>query len=367
VKHLARFTVGFLLLGFSLMPTSAAFNSIYVFGDGICTTTNNPSPGPLYYGKRYSNGRVWIEVLAQRQGLVYDANKNWSYFGQNSGNLVTNVSRFLAPTDATNDLFIVWANDADFVGFLGMFYPPYTSNNIPQWINAMNVSLTNHFVAITNLYAKGVRTLIMPTAVDLMETPYYANSAASDRSFVRQRIIAYNNAFTNTLSQAQALCPGLAIFVPNLFSLLDNVLTNAAAYGLTNALYNQGQGNVSIDAIDASFIVAATNGPGTNFIFWDNLDPTAALHEVLADVVQQMISPAQFSGIGQTNGTNRLAVVNMPLGLNGFVEGSTNLMLTNWTSVQSFSSTNVTQTIFVPPAGALQFYRLRFPYAWSWP
>ena len=30
----------------------------------------------------------------------------------------------------------------------------------------MNLSLTNHFVAITNLYAKGARTLIMPNAVD---------------------------------------------------------------------------------------------------------------------------------------------------------------------------------------------------------
>ena len=56
---------------------------------------------------------------------------------------------------------------------------PYTSNNIAIWTNAINQSISNHFAAITNLYAKGVRTLIMPDAVDITEIPYYsANSVA---------------------------------------------------------------------------------------------------------------------------------------------------------------------------------------------
>ena len=232
----------------------------------------------------------------------------------------------------------------------------------------MNVSLTNHFVAITNLYAKGVRTLIMPNAVDLMEIPEFDNTASTNLIFVRQRIIDYNSAFTNTLNQAKAQCPGLTIYVPDVFSILDNVLTNAAAYGLTNMLYNQGEGNVSIDAINYYPILdlkAATNGLGTNFIFWDNLDPTAQMHEVLADVVQQMISPVQFSGVGLVNGTNQLDMVNVPVGRNGFVNGSTDLV--NWASMTNLNSTNVTETIFVPVSGPVQFYRLSFPFAWSWP
>jgi hypothetical protein len=61
-------------------------------------------------------------------------------------------------------------------------------------------------------------------------------------------------------------------------------------------------------------------------------------------------------------------VANVPIGLNGFVEGCTNLVLTNWTTKASFNSTNVTQTVFVPASGSPQlFYRLQFPYAWSWP
>jgi phospholipase/lecithinase/hemolysin len=353
-----------LLLGSVIFSTASAFTSLYVFGDGVCTTTNNPNPGSQYYGKRYSNGRVWIEVLAQRQGLNYDSNKNWSYFGQDSFNLVTNVSHFVAPPDATNDLFVVWANDADFVEDLGIgtLGPPYTTNGLSTWTNLLNLSLTNHFKAVTNLYAKGVRTLILPNAVDLMEIPEYDQEGLTNSTFIRQRIIAYNSQFTNMLNQARALCPGLTICVPDIFSLLDNVLTNAAYYGLTNALAS-GQ---PIDAIEG-LANAATNGPGTNYIFWDEFDPTAKMHEVIADYVQQLLSPVQVSQLTAFTGSNLVSIANVPVGLSGFVDGLTNLAATNWATVKSFSSTNVSQSVFVPATGAAEFYQLRFPYAWSWP
>ncbi len=370
MKRLRFINWAFLLFGAVVVSTASAYNSLYVFGDGICTTTNNPNTGPDYYGNRFCNGRVWIEVLAQRQGLTYDANKNWSYFGQFSSKLTNNVSNFVAPADATNALFVVWANDADFIGFLGQFNPPYTAADIPTWNTAMNVSLTNHFIAITNLYTKGVRALIMPNTVDIMKVPQYNNQASSDRSFVRQRIIDYNSSFTNTLNQARALCPGLKIFVPDVFKLLDNVLTNASAYGLTNALDNSGQGSGNYGALDYYFnlgLTANTNGLGTNFIFWDYLNPTAKMQEVLADTVQQVISPTRISQVVPVSGGLRADVLNLPIGLNGFVYGRTNLTQTNWVNLQPITSTNVNQTVIVPTGGTQQFYQLRFPFTWSWP
>ena len=365
MKRFRLITWAFLLFGAIFVSIASAYNSLYVFGDGICTTTNNPNTGTDYYGNRFCNGRVWIEVLAQRQGLTYDANKNWSYFGQYSTELTNNVRNFSAPADATNALFIVWANDADFIGFLGQFNPPYNTGDIPDWTNAMNVSLTNHFIAITNLYAKGVRTLVMPNAVDVTAVPQYNNMGAANRNFVLQRIVAYNSSFTNVVNQAKALCPGLKIFVPDVFKLLNNVLTNAGAYGLTNAL----QGNVSSGALDYYFnlsLTATTNGLGTNFIFWDFLNPTAKMQEVLADTVQQVISPTRISQVFPVSNGLRVDVLNIPVGLNGFVYGRTNLTQTNWVSLQTIASTNVNQTVIIP-TGPQQFFQLRFPFAWSWP
>jgi len=233
----------------------------------------------------------------------------------------------------------------------------------------------------------------MPNVVDISTIPKFNTDA--NTAFIHQECIDYNVAFSNTLNRIRASCPNLTLYTPDFFTLLTNLLAHPANYGVTNAL---GDG-LSIDAVDAvnyGFPSAATNGFGTNYIFWDPQDPTAMVHAWMANLTQQLISPAQISQLMAFNGSNQLVVVNMPVGLNGFVDGCTNLSSGNWTTNASFSSTNTTQSIFVltsgasqnaqsfspnggptwPPGGGgwtnivdvtLQLYRLRFPYSWTWP
>jgi phospholipase/lecithinase/hemolysin len=396
MKALLQPVMAFLLFGLAVLPANAAFKSLYVFGDALSATADGT--GSLYYAGRDSNGRVWVEVLAQRQGLIFDNAKNNSYYDHNSAITVTDVKKFTAPADVANDLFIVWVCNAD------TFDAAQVPDNSAQWQVAINQAQTNHFQIITNLYAKGVRTLILPNAVDISKIPAF-NAGITLTNVEHAGCVAYNAAFSNTIKQARALCPGLKIYTPDFFTLMNNVLTNAASYGLTNALVS----GYSIDALHANsaapklFPPAATNGFGTNFIFWDPQDPTAKFHAVIADVVQQSISPVQIGGIVAFKGSNRLDVVNVPVGLNGFVEGCTNLAAANWTSLTNITSASTALSVFVPtpptltntvvsptysqtggkvssadqtglpePGGAvvvtaLEFYRLHFPYAWNWP
>jgi phospholipase/lecithinase/hemolysin len=149
-----------------------------------------------------------------------------------------------------------------------------------------------------------------------------------------------------------------------MFSLLDDILAHPANYGVTNVLY-QGQ---SIDAMhDLTLTDASLNGPGASYIFWDDMDPTAKVHAAMADVAQQLLSPAQIANLALLGASNRLDVVSLPLGLGGSVDRRPNIVLGSWTSVTNFSSTSAAQSIFVPATTAPQFYRLRFPFAWSWP
>jgi phospholipase/lecithinase/hemolysin len=358
VKALVRWTVLFLLFASAAFSAPAAFTGLYAFGDGVCTTTNNTSGGSLYYSNSFCNGRVWIQVLAQRQGLPYITSNNMSYFGQYSANLVSAVTSFNAPTNASNALFIVWVCDADLVYDMENINP---LTSLSLWTNALNQSLTNQLTAVQVLYNKGVRTLIMPNAVDITEIPLFNQTAPATRSFIRARIANFNAAFTSALGNLAATNTGLKIYVPDVFTLLDKILTNAASYGLTNVL----SGGQSIDAIDDGF--TAPNGPGASFVFWDYDDPTAHAHEVIADYVQQLISPAQIAWVVPLGGSNRLDVVNFPAGLNGFVDGATNITLPNWQSVQSFTNASTAFSIFVPVSGPEHHYRLRFPYAWYWP
>jgi phospholipase/lecithinase/hemolysin len=356
VRALVRLIVLILLSGPAVFPVKAAFSSLYAFGDGVCTTTDNPNGGSLYYPYTYSNGRVWIQVLAQRQGLTYDASKNLSYLWHTSDILITDANQFSAP-DASNALFVVWLNDADFVWDMIYIYP---SLDMATWNNHINSSLANHSQAISTLYAKGARTLIMPNAVDITEVPYYAGLLLhpADRNSIRQMVVAFNTSFTAMVNQARASLPGITIIVPDFFSLLDNLLANPGSYGLVNP---------GIDALDDPNLTDySLNGPGAYYVFWDYQDPTAKAHEVMADTAQQLISPVAISNLTSLNGSNRLNAANIPIGLNGFVDGRTNLVGT-WTSVTNFSSTSVTQSIFVPASGQQRFYRLRFPFAWSPP
>jgi hypothetical protein len=58
-------------------------------------------------------------------------------------------------------------------------------------------------------------------------------------------------------------------------------------------------------------------------------------------------------------------MASIPIGEDGFVEASSNLV--SWATAANIDSTNLTQSILVPAAGPLQFYRLRFPFSWTWP
>jgi len=355
MRNLWRWIAFAWLSGLATLPASAAFSSIYVLGDGVCTTTASPSPPSLFYGNRFCNGRVWVEVLAQRQGLTLPTSQNQSYFGHTSTNLLALVSghSFTLPPAATNWLFVVWVCDADFVGDIENV--PFNSSTWDKYVNA---SLTNHFRAVTNLYAKGARTVIMPNAVDITMVPNYYERP--NKAFIRQKVINFNTGLASAVaSQIKAKCPLITLYIPDFFALFDSMLATPATYGLSNpspGCYAIGDGHTSL-----------SSGPGVSYIFWDDTDPTAKAQAVMADVAQQMISPATFSRVTAQGASLRLDVVNLPVGLSGSVESRSQAGAGAWSPVASFNSTNLTQALYVTPAGARQFYRLRFPFAWTWP
>lgn len=351
-----------LVSGVIVPGASAQFTSLHVFGDGVTTTTNGPG-GAYYYGNRFSNGRVWVEVLAERQGLELDSGNNLSYFGHYSPNLVANVSDFVAPPNVGTALFVIWINNADFVSNLAnSSFAPYNNSNLNIWTNAINQSLSNHSEAIHILHSKGARTFVMPNAVDITKVPYYVGLPEDDKNFLRERVMDFNSGFVEMVEGAMAALAGTTIHVPDLFALFDDVIVRPDDYGLVNALDN----GRSVDALsDFSLTDKSLDGPGASYIFWDYLDPTAKAHSIIADVAQQLISPARIDSIDQLSTSNRLELVNLPVGLPGFVESGGDLV--NWTFESDVPGTNATQTVRLPATLPRSFYRLRFPPSWTWP
>ena len=402
MKSLIKVALGLGLLAGVIVPAHASFSSLYVFGDALSATSDSDpdtgSPGsPLYDGYRWSNGRVWVEVLAQRQGISFSDAKNSSHFNHNSAELAAELLAFNPPSDVANDLFVVWVCNADtFDATSDVLNNPSKNHSIllNQFVAENILAQTSNLQIILNLYNKGVRTLVLPNAVDISKIPAFNAGDVTD--VLHAGCVDYNSRFAATIAQAKSVCPGLTIYTLDFYTLLNNVMANPGFYGLKNALYN----GLSIDALDDPALSNyALNGPGAAYIFWDEKDPTAKFHEIIADVAQQIISPVGINQLVVGNGSNRLDVVNVPLGLSGFVEGTTNLALGGWTVVTNFNSTSLSQSLFVnaaplPPAtpasgtggsGSIdpnnpgqggtyiapnnpaQYYRLHFPYAWSWP
>ena len=85
----------------------------------------------------------------------------------------------------------------------------------------------------------------------------------------------------------------------------------------------------------------------------------------IADKAQQLLSPTRISDIISVSTSNQLSMADLPVGRDGVVEISTNFL--SWATAATITTTNLNQSVLVNAPGEHGFYRLRFPFLWSWP
>lgn len=351
-----------------------SFTSLHAFGDGVCTTNGNDSPPNLpYYGpagaRRYCNGRVWIEVLSEWQGLPYVEANNNSYFGHNSAELVINTADFIPPADVATALVVVWCSNADLVGYLnsGATTPPYNEENEDQvllWTAFIDQAVDNHQTALATLYDKDVRTIVLPGAVDIGTVPLYADFDSDSKTFIRNRINQFNAALDVLATNLVSSNPDLTIHQPDTFAFLDDVVNNPTKYDLTvpnpdaiTALYN------------AAPLEPTFDGPGADYVFWDNVHPTAKVQMHLANLVQQQICPITITDLRLSSGNTFLSLENVPLERNGVIEGLSGPgpWQEDSSIFEPFATGSSSPTISFPSPSPTRLQRVTFPVTWSWP
>lgn len=362
-----------LLQVFLALPrVSASFTSMYVFGDGVCAT-NDPTASidPLYHEKRNCNGRVWVEVLWQWQGHAHDEAKNISGFGHTSNEVVTETNSLKAPADIATSLYVIWCNNADFVEYSQIDSPPpYASGDVPAWTTFIDTSISQHVQAVTNLYLKGARAILMPNAVDIAAVPNYNNASPSDKTFIRNRVIEFNLAFKSAMASLPGLLKSrdpdksmLTIYYSDTFDFFEQVLANPSSFGLRNPY----PANSPVyDLPDAN----KQTGPGIDYIFWDDFHPTAKFQMHLAEFFRRIVLPEQVSSIVRAGGNVRMQVANIPLGRDGAIQGSADLhppWATDRMISEPFTGGSTTTTFTFPASGTKRFYRVGFPVVWTWP
>ena len=266
-----------------------------------------PIPSAPYdeRGHRFTNGRTWIELLTiemgspesgrpafMRPGVFTNYSVGRARARPNAPafapyDLGTQVAAFLgdfggeAPRDAT---YVIWigANDLDDSLAAAQLDPAQSAVILQSALSAVasNIQL---------LWAAGARQFLVPTLPDFGVTPAVQSLGQPAIAVATQLAAAYNNNLQLTLSQLHQL-PGVKIASLDVFTFLDAVVADPAAYGIKDAQTPCLRFFATIDPICAH---------PDRHLFWDAIHPTEAGHRVLEHAAEQALGAVSGQSLSQ--------------------------------------------------------------------
>jgi phospholipase/lecithinase/hemolysin len=289
------------------------FSNIYLLGDSLSDTGNTRAAlGPLGglvsiaagYGAngRFSNGPVWHEYLAGSLGLPaagnsLDGGNNYAFGGArvdnatgvSAGVLTQQASYFadLGPSPSDPDaLFITWAGGNDMRDLVGNASP----------LAAIDSALDQLTGVIGNLISSGASTLLVPNLPDLGRIPEFASSAnAASASAVTN---SWNSGLLSRMSNLAAMTSA-NIFFLDVFSLFDDLLSSPATFGFSNTT-DECRSVTTILGVPVAENECAN---ADQFVFWDEIHPTTAAHELLGDSAFALLSQGNPLGFDDHDDT----------------------------------------------------------------
>jgi len=270
------------LLFFTFSATAATPTAIYGFGDSLSDTGNvtvlNGIPLAPYFPGHFSNGPVWIETLASNLGLsaapALLGGTNFAFGGAATGTPPSIPSPTTPPTVIEQAGMLLTAAG----GILdpGALYVVFGGGNDVRAGNS-SFAAGNLSTAITALAGGGATRFLVPNLPDIGLTPEAIAGGPAVVAGATFLSVTHNAALVPELAFLRASL-GIDIIEFDIFSILNSIVANPAAFGMTNTT-------------DACFSGATgIGGPGTvcatpeSYVFWDGIHPTAAMHEIIGDL-----------------------------------------------------------------------------------
>jgi outer membrane lipase/esterase len=286
-------------------PASAQFNQFYFFGDSLTDAGSFAPALPPGTGKFTTNpGPVWAEVLAQRYGsTATPANQGGNDFAEGGARVTqlpgvpaspptgtatpvsVQVQNFLARGAVDpKALYSVWAGANDLFFQLGLAQAGAISATDVQTNLATAATQLVQQVAILN--AAGARYIVVFNLPDVGSTPF-------GRSSGQGATISALSSFYNSTLSAGLDSLHIDLIRLNIFSLLNEVVADPAAYGFVNAT---SPACTVASLLCTSSTLVAPNAAQT-FVFADAVHPTTAGHQLIADYVASVIEAPQKIGL----------------------------------------------------------------------
>jgi phospholipase/lecithinase/hemolysin len=301
------------LIGVGVATAAAGpFSDLIVFGDSLSDVGNVAQasfdiyPGRYYYNDRFSNGPVWVESLSVELGLgslqrSTAGGDNFAYGGaQTTGtggleglfirDIDEQVTQFLTARSVdAGALFVVFAGSNDLIG---------GESNIAAPVDSLAKD-------VSRLIAAGARQFLMPNLPLLGFTPRYNGSAALAAEY-SLRTEQFNAALDLALDNLATAHAEVTFHRLDVAALFASAIAEPAAFGLTNVTDSAAPGlEPGTASYNSSQIVPNPN----EYMFWDDLHPTAAVHAILADRAEALLMgiPGDFNADGLVNAVDLMA------------------------------------------------------------
>lgn len=266
-------------------------SSLVVFGDSLSDTGNFSDllggifPPPPYAEGRLSNGPLWVERLADRFGVLISANNAFA-LDSSVAMADTRLSDHLAnvPVADPDALHVIFIGGNDFLEDTAFAASgPAAQSALADQI-AGNITAT-----VTSLAATGASRFLLMNLPDIGLTPEADFDAAdladpglpgrlSDASaFVNAQLDAEADLLRDTL--------GIDLFEFDVTAFFDEIRADPAAFGFTDVDNNVLQPDLTLI------------GNPDEYVFWDNVHPTARAHQLLGDAVYDAIVPAPGTAV----------------------------------------------------------------------
>jgi len=291
-------------------------DALYGFGDSLTdngnlyAATSNPGPpvpGAPYVNGQFTNGNVWIQDLAADLGLTsltpsLLGGTDYAYGTAETG--ITPFNTSAAGTDllgatgqlaqfqsthATADpnaLYAIWIGSNDLSDML--------ANAAPSQFGADIATIAGNIdTAIDTLAGMGAKNFLIVTVPDLGDTPQAlaaGPAASAGASLVSADFDATLVDGAGPIPSLSALAAGdsINISVLNAYSLLDSIVANPGAYGFTNVTQPCLTGEIDYSG-------GTPCATPNQYLFWDQLHPTAAADELVANEAAAVVTPEPAS------------------------------------------------------------------------
>jgi phospholipase/lecithinase/hemolysin len=305
--------MAFAMAGLLPSARAGAIDSIYAFGDSLSDVgnafiaTSGVEPGAPYVNGQFSNGPVWIQDLAAALGFApltpsLTGGTDYAFGAGETGPTSYNTSipasdltgstgqiaQFMAahPSVDPNGLYTIWIGANDLSDILAGASPSAYGTDIAT-------SVANVDSAIASLAGAGAKNFLIVTVPDLGVTP----GATALGPTVAGALSALSFGFDSTLVNGSGPIPSLAaiagadglnLHVLDTFSLVDAIVASPGSFGFTNATGACLTGEVDYaGGTPCSPSVAVQD----QYLFWDQIHPTAAGHAVVADAALAVLAP----------------------------------------------------------------------------